>query len=125
MVYDDHMKGRSHASKVRAGQLAASGELAGQLQCTVCSVFIATHDILQAHLEGKAHRRKVAAQGVKGEDLRCSLCDVTSTDKDGHERHMNGKRHKENLEGPKPTEGKVVDYNSFKPGLGEGGVKVE
>ena len=33
--------------KVRAVQLAASGELAGQLQCLVCNVFASTHDVLQ------------------------------------------------------------------------------
>ena len=117
--------------KVRAAQLAASGELAGQLQCMVCNVFASTHDILQvqsdtyvllihsydslfqAHIDGKAHKKKVAAQNVKGADLRCDLCDVTSTDKDGHERHMNGKRHKEKVEGPKET--KVIDYNNFNP----------
>jgi len=98
---------------VRAAQLAASGELAGQLQCMVCNVFASTHDILQAHIDGKAHKKKVVAQSVKGADLRCDLCDVTSTDKDGHERHMNGKRHKEKVEGPKET--KVIDYNNFNP----------
>ena len=67
----------------------------------------------QAHIDGKAHKKKVAAQSVKGADLRCNLCDVTSTDKDGHERHMNGKRHKEKVEGPKET--KVIDYNNFNP----------
>ena len=72
--------------------------------------------MLQAHIDGKAHKKKVAAQSVKGADLRCDLCDVTSTDKDGHERHMNGKRHKEKLEGPKePKETKVIDYNNFNP----------
>jgi len=84
VVYDDHMKGKKHASKMRAAQLAASEELAGQLECLVCD-------------DGKAHKKKVAAQNVKGSDLRCDLCDVTSTDKDGHKRHMNGKRHKENV----------------------------
>ena len=97
----------------------------------VCNVFASTHDILQvqsdtyvllihsydtllqAHIDGKAHKKKVAAQSVKGADLRCDLCDVTSTDKDGHERHMNGKRHKEKVEGPK--EKKVIDYNNFNP----------
>jgi len=116
VVYDDHMKGKNHASKVRAAQLAASGELAGQLQCLVCHVFASTHEILQAHIDGKAHKKKVAALSVKGADLRCNLCDVTSTDKDGHERHMNGKRHKEKLEGPKePKEREVIDYNNFNP----------
>ena len=72
--------------------------------------------LLQAHIDGKAHKKKVAALSVKGADLRCNLCDVTSTDKDGHERHMNGKRHKEKLEGPKePKEREVIDYNNFNP----------
>jgi hypothetical protein len=126
VVYDDHMKGKNHASKMRAAQLAASGELAGQLQCSVCNVYAATHDILQAHMEGKAHKKKVAAQGLKGEDLRCDLCDVTSTDKEGHMRHLGGKRHRENLEGPQEAKvpsdqamgeerTKVIDYNTFDP----------
>ena len=76
---------------------------------TLCS----SDTLLQAHIDGKAHKKKVAAQNVKGADLRCDLCDVTSTDKDGHERHMNGKRHKEKVEGPKET--KVIDYNNFNP----------
>ena len=72
--------------------------------------------LLQAHIDGKAHKKKIAAQSVKGADLRCDLCDVTSTDKDGHERHMNGKRHKEKLEGPKePKKREVIDYNNFNP----------
>ena len=46
------MRGRKEEKKgnylkVRAAQLAASGELAGQLQCMVCNVFASTHDILQ------------------------------------------------------------------------------
>ena len=123
---------KTECLKVRAAQLAASGELAGQLQCLVCHVFASTHEILQvsdtsffgllldsllqAHIDGKAHKKKVAALSVKGADLRCNLCDVTSTDKDGHERHMNGKRHKEKLEGPKePKEREVIDYNNFNP----------
>ena len=70
---------------------------------------------LQAHIDGKAHKKKVAAQSVNGADLRCELCDVTSTDKDGHERHLTGKRHKEKLEGPVIRETKVIDYNNFNP----------
>ena len=35
--------------KVRAAQLAASGELAGQLQCLICHVFASTHEILQVN----------------------------------------------------------------------------
>lgn len=82
--------------------------------------------LLQAHIDGKAHKKKVAAQSVKGADLRCDLCDVTSTDKDGHERHMNGKRHKEKLEGPKePKERKVIDYDKFDPKKEEVSVKEE
>ena len=78
-----------------------------------CDVFDILDTLQQAHIDGKAHKKKVAAQSVKGADLRCDLCDVTSTDKDGHERHMNGKRHKEKVEGPKET--KVIDYNNFDP----------
>ena len=38
---------KTECLKVRAAQLAASGELAGQLQCLVCHVFASTHEILQ------------------------------------------------------------------------------
>ena len=121
------MKGKNHASKVRASQLAASGELAGQLMCEVCHVYAATQDILQAHVEGKAHKKKVASQGLREVDLRCDLCDVTSTDRDGHDRHMGGKRHKEKVEGPKPKpEPKIIDYDKQEGVKVEGnGVKVE
>ena len=124
---------KNKIAKVRSAQLAASGELYGQLQCLVCHVFATTHEALQAsvnfltllfdylnmrlqaHIDGKAHKKKVAAQSVNGADLRCELCDVTSTDKDGHERHLTGKRHKEKLEGPVIRETKVIDYNNFNP----------
>jgi len=102
VVYDDHMKGKNHASKVRAVEAAANGEFQGQYKCTVCNVFAASQEILASHMEGKTHKKKMNSQGVKEEDLRCELCDVTSTDKDGHERHLGGKRHRDKLEGKEP-----------------------
>ena len=88
-------------------------------------------EILQAHMEGKNHRKKVAAAGVKGADLVCALCEVTSTDREGHERHLGGRRHRERVEGKAetkpclPTEPTVIDYNKFVPAEVKTEVKTE
>jgi len=127
VVYDDHMKGKNHAAKVRAALQAANGELDAQHQCSVCHIFAATRDALQAHIDGKAHKKKVASLSLNKFDLRCDLCDVTSTDKDGHEKHLNGKRHKENMLGGVPSrlskqekkETTVIDYDTFTPKIVE------
>jgi len=103
VVYDSHMQGKSHASKVRAANLANMGEMGNKLGCKICNIFVTSQDALTTHLAGKQHRRKserlVEVEG--GLQLVCELCGVTATDKPGLEAHFNGKKHMEKMAGPK------------------------
>jgi len=96
VVYDSHMQGKNHASKVRAANSSKSGELG----CALCNIFVTSPDALTNHLAGKQHKRKSERmrdiQG--GLQLHCSLCGVNATDRPGLEAHLKGKRHLEKLE---------------------------
>jgi len=114
VVYDSHMQGKTHASKVRAAAMAKNTrEMANKLGCPICNIYVTSQDALTTHLAGKQHKKKSEKLGEikSGVQLRCELCDVTATDKHGLDAHLNGKRHAEKVAGPKvkTDKGKVCN----------------
>ena len=104
VVYDSHMQGKTHASKVRAANLANAGEMGNKMGCSVCNIFVTSDDALATHLAGKQHKRKSERLGEVGMELKCELCSVTATDRQGLEAHLKGKKHMKKVEGPKKKE---------------------
>jgi len=103
VVYDSHMQGKAHASKVRAANIAKSGDLGNKTGCSVCNIFVTSQEALTTHLAGKQHRKKserlLEVEG--GLQLHCEECGVTATDRPGLEAHLSGKRHQEKTVGKK------------------------
>ena len=81
IVYDSHMQGKTHASKVRAANLANDGELGNKMGCPACNIVVTSDDALATHLAGKQLKRKSERLGEVGMELKCELCSVTATDR--------------------------------------------
>lgn len=115
VVYESHMNGKQHASKVRA-----LSEAPGRFHCEVCNIFVNSYDILEKHQAGKAHQKKYQRSQQEQTSYRCELCNVTTSDKHGLDAHLAGARHKAKLEPdnedgqPKRKERKLKDESETK-----------
>lgn len=101
VVYDSHMQGKAHSSKVRAANMAKNGEVGNKLGCSVCNIFVTSADALSTHLTGKQHKRKSERlqEVEEGLVLHCELCGVTATDRPGLEAHLTGRKHMDKVGG--------------------------
>jgi len=106
VVYDSHMQGKAHNSKVRAADMAKNGEVGNKMGCSVCKIFVTSADALSTHLTGKQHRRKSERlqEEQEGLVLHCEQCGVTATDKHGLEAHLTGRKHMDKVGGKKDRE---------------------
>lgn len=94
-VYDTHLNGKGHASRLRASKMDLTGS--NKSRCDICNVNVAM-DQFQAHLNGKNHKKKEKRMAETGDQkLTCDVCSVTMTDLENFNKHMQGKRHMENV----------------------------
>ena len=63
--------------------------------CQLCEVECSSEQMLEAHVNGKSHRkrREQKAYGGTAQKFRCDLCKIETTDQRGLEDHKRGKKH--------------------------------
>lgn len=121
-VFDSHLAGKTHASRLRIQQMAARGTFDDKKHCEVCNIY-ASWDQYDSHVNGKQHQKRLLRQQREASSYRCELCNVISLDERGHDVHMNGKRHREKLEAleAKDKEGEEGAENGEATAVGGGG----
>lgn len=69
----------------------------GVLSCNICDVTVQSKDVLDAHLMGKQHKKKLAQSKNPGAKFRCDLCNIETSDQTGLDMHLQGSKHKKKL----------------------------
>jgi len=61
--------------------------------CGLCQVQCSSQVVLDAHLIGKQHKKKLEMTQAPTGNFRCEICNVQSTDQGGLDMHLAGKKH--------------------------------
>lgn len=117
-VYDSHIQGKNHKKKLNQPNesitntpvLKEGAVGSSNFRCDICDISVTSEEVLNTHLQGKNHRKKLSqsigfygSTAVKKEvvggsvNLRCDLCDITVTSQEILNTHMQGKNHKKKL----------------------------
>lgn len=103
--YNEHMSSYEHKAKAaRVNTGMDVDQLLSQLRdnpnsalkCQVCNIQCTGKSMLEQHLAGKVHRKKLELNEQLTSNphvLFCQLCNVRMTDKNGLDLHYNGKKH--------------------------------
>ena len=67
--------------------------LANGFDCGLCQVQCSSQVVLDAHLIGKQHKKKLEMTQAPTGNFRCEICNVQSTDQGGLDMHLAGKKH--------------------------------
>nr|GEX08408.1 zinc finger RNA-binding protein-like [Tanacetum cinerariifolium] len=110
------------------GSSSSSGKKSATFQCEVCKISCNSNEILNMHLSGKKHLKKLkqseeipdpsdqpeSTEGKsvelhQGKPLSCNLCGIACNSYDMLKKHNSGKKHQKNMEkslkpiGPNPA----------------------
>ncbi len=65
--------------------------------CSLCQVQCNSQDVLNTHLQGKQHAKKLVLSQHQTQNgpsqFRCEICNIETTDQNGLEMHLAGKKH--------------------------------
>ena len=67
--------------------------MANGFDCGLCQVQCSSQVVLDAHLIGKQHKKKLEMTQAPTGNFRCEICNVQSTDQGGLDMHLAGKKH--------------------------------
>ena len=61
--------------------------------CTLCNIPCSSQQVLNTHLAGKQHKKKLELSQAAGGRFRCEVCSIEATDQAGLDMHLAGKKH--------------------------------
>ena len=61
--------------------------------CGLCQVQCSSQVVLDAHLIGKQHKKKLEMTQAPSGNFRCEICNIAVTDQGGLDMHLAGKKH--------------------------------
>ena len=67
--------------------------LANGFDCGLCQVQCSSQVVLDAHLIGKQHKKKLEMTQAPSGNSRCEICNIAVTDQGGLDMHLAGKKH--------------------------------
>ena len=71
--------------------------LANGFDCGLCQVQCSSQVVLDAHLIGKQHKKKLEMLHPPNRNFQCEICNVKANDQVGLDMHLAGKKHKKKL----------------------------
>jgi len=132
-VFQTHLQGKNHRKKENqqtgsnignqssgsSGNIGIKKDVPGgsvNLRCDICDISVNSQEILNAHLQGKNHKKKLnqvgGSNGNSVKSFHCDVCNVNTSDQTNLDMHLQGAKHNKMLRNMGLPSGALFEMNA-------------